>query len=92
MQGISFFGRRDGNQSGGIRVDNGCIAEGTAERDSDLTKFFASKGLPSTFKLSVRIGLLTVIGPAWRYCITLTSFAACVAKAEKRSNGISLIF
>ena len=40
MQGISFFGRRDGNQSGGIRVDNGSIAEGVAERDSRLDQVF----------------------------------------------------
>ena len=57
-----------------------------------LTDSLNVDGKPFEAKNLVRIGLLTVIGPAWRYCITLTSFAACVAKAEKRSNGISLIF
>ena len=41
-----------------------------------FNRFFASKGLPFTLRLSARIGLLTVNGPACWNCVTFTSSMA----------------
>ena len=66
MQGISFFGCRDGNQSGGIRIDNDRIAEGAAERNSRFDQVLCLERLAIDVQAVCQDGLVDRYRPGMK--------------------------